>query len=161
MDIYSWFKDLGHSAFINALLALFSFFAAIVAIIISTRTQKRLKQIEEQRERDRLYDRKKARLKAVGIKEIHQDKGCSVYFQVENISDFADAREIEIVLDNININEHPDVYKRQQLEHLGPNSSVRFLLPEKYADVGFSDIIIKWKDDSDEPGYYKTTISFL
>jgi len=53
------------------------------------------------------------------------------------------------------------MYKTQQLNHLGPNSSVRFLLPNQYADVRFSDIIIKWKDDSDEPGYYKTNISFL
>ncbi len=159
MDIYSWFEDTGHSAFINASLAFCAFFASVVAVGVSYVIQGRLKKIEEQRERDRLYDRRKARLKAVGIKEFTPGGGCPVFFQVENISEFAGARTIKIKL---NANEYPNMSLQEQRQCIGPKSSVRILLPtEKYADDIVFNIIIEWEDDSGEPGHYESTISFL
>ena len=155
MGIYSWFEDTGHSAFINALLASLALCVSVAAIIIIRR---RSKKIEEQRERDRLYDRRKARLKAVGIKEFTPGGGCPVFFQVENISEFADARAIKIKL---NANEYPNMSLQRQRECIGPKSSARFLLSEKYADDIVFNIIIEWEDDSGEPVHYKSTISFL
>ena len=159
--IYDWFAGNGHAAFVNVIFVFCSFLVAVVAIIISSRTQTRLKHIEEQRERHRLYDRKKARLRASGIKEIHSKRGCSVYLLIENFSDFASARDIKIKIDGVVYDKHPDTLKAQSLNLLGPNSSVRFLFTEKYADAIFSDIVITWEDDSEESGQYETTVSFL
>ena len=83
--MFEWLADPGHEAFINVLLAATTIGVAVIAIIISNRTKKKLLNIENQREKDRIYQKNKAYLVARGVKELH-NVGCSFYMQIENIT---------------------------------------------------------------------------
>ena len=148
---------------VNVFLSIVTIGVAIIAIIISARTQKKLLNIEDQREKDRIYQKNKAYLVARGIKEFHTC-GSSFYLKIENVS-CAEARDIEVICDNTPVWEHPAIHKgsaEKECKILGPNSFFRYLLIEECKDFTHpKNIEIIWTDDSGEKGRYNSQISYL
>jgi len=161
--MFEWFEDPGHTTFVNALLAVVTIGVAVIAIIISTRTQKKLLDIENQREKDRIYQKNKTYLIARGIKEFHT-VGSSFYLKIENISS-TEAREINVICNNKPVWEHPAIHRgsaEKECKILGSYSFFRYLLIEECKDFTHpKKIEITWTDDSGEKGYYISQISYL
>ncbi len=128
--IFKWFGDPGKVAFADTVISVGSIVVAIIALTISCKTQKQLLKIENRRERDRLYEKKKAYLRACGVKEMHEHGSC-FYIHIENIS-MAEARNLEIFYDEEGkrLWDHPALIRgavKKEMKLIGPKSSIRYL----------------------------------
>jgi hypothetical protein len=163
--IFKWFGDPGKVAFADTVISVGSIVVAIIALTISCKTQKQLLKIENRRERDRLYEKKKAYLRACGVKEMHEHGSC-FYIHIENIS-MAEARNLEIFYDEEGkrLWDHPALIRgavKKEMKLIGPKSSIRYLLTEERGGVVYpTKILVTWTDDSGEEGKYSTDITYL
>jgi hypothetical protein len=157
MNVTDWFGLPGNSEFAASILSLVSLCIAIAAMLTSWKTQKRIVEIEEAREKDRLKDLRKADLIARlvtngGDRLIIENKGS------------AEAREISIQLNGRPLLEFPAFVGNQpEIHKVGPNSSFHYLMAF-YAGLDLinytPEISINWTDDSGEPGAYQTTLTY-
>jgi len=157
MNFADWFGNPGNSEFFASILSLVSLFIAIAAMIISWRTQKRIVEIEEARERDRLKDMRKADLIARFVKDV-ADR-----LIIENKGP-GEAREISIQLNGRPLSEFPAFVGNQpEIHSVGPYSSFHYLMAfciGLESMVYAPEITINWTDDSGEPGVYHTTLTY-
>ncbi len=121
--------------------------------------QKRITQIEESRERDRVTQSRKANLSAK-LQKVEQNS----YRLVINNSGQGTARNVKATLDGMPIMEHPAIChdREEDVLTIGQNSSVSYIMciiniPGKRPPFKFR---VTWDDDSGEPGEYETTITF-
>ena len=135
-----------------------------IAVYISWRTQKRLVDIEDAREKDRLAEKKKANLTANIEKEVlisrNGRKQTNQHFLYIENSGNSEARNIKVNLDGKPLLEHSTILKNtEEITQVGPNSDFRYLLVLSMQGRPPSSIEITWEDDSGEPGKYSTTLT--
>jgi len=163
-DIFKWFGDVGNAAFVASLLSVIAIIVSILAFRKSLKTQNRLVDIEEVREKDRLAEKNKANLTAKIIKEALPRSGSikidtNYYLQIENKGS-SEARDVKVVLDGKPLLEHPTILKNiEEITQVGPNTDFRYLLVLSMQGRPPSNIEIEWEDDSGEPGNYSTTLT--
>jgi len=159
-DVAGWFGLPGNSEFAAFVLSLVSLVIAIVAILTSWKTQKRIVEIEEAREKDRLNDMLKADLIARLVRD-----GTDRYNRliIDNRGP-AEAREISIQVNDRPLSEFPAFMSNQpEIRRVGPYSSFHYLMafsagldPRVYSP----EITINWTDDSGGPGTYQTILTY-
>ena len=163
-SVFNWLGEPGKEEFTSLLLAAAAIAVSIIAICLNRKTQKRLLSIEENREKESDYKKKKALLIARGVKELHSKGGCSFYLILENIGD-AGAREVNVLCDGIPVHKHKAMNTEEPIKEkleIGQNSWVRYLLVTGMKDAPFpNQVEIKWQDDTGEEGYYCTDMSYL
>ncbi len=146
-QLIGWLQDPG-----NLLAAL-----AIWVSLIAWWNSYRIGQIEAARERDRLRERSQAKLSAALV------PSASGYALAISNKGNAEARNIDVTLDGQPVMEHPTVGPMAELNSpvglLGPGSSFRYNLLRTIGEPLPRMIEIKWEDDSNEPGYYRTTLT--
>ena len=154
INLADWFSNPGNSAFTAFVISLVSIFIAAGAMFTSWRTQKRLVEIEEAREKDRLNDMRKADLMARLVKNgrdllIIENKGP------------AEAREISILLNDRSLSEFPAFVRDQsEIHRVGPYSSFHYLMAFHVGVDLSPEITITWKDGSGVPGIYQTILTY-
>jgi heme exporter protein D len=157
-DLLDWFGEAGHAAFAAFAVALGSLVVAMVDLVKSSRTQKRLLTIEEQRERDRLAETQKARLTARIVKEPSRNRTPNYYLEIANNGE-GEAREIRVTLDGAPVMEHRSVVMTgTDITQIGVRSSARYMLAPTQAIRLPRTVELAWVDDSGEPGHYRTTL---
>ena len=145
------------AAIISGLAAL----ASIAAARRSISAQKRLLEIEEQREQDRVSVTRKARFVARIAREGPRPgrKTRDYYLEIENLGQ-SSAHGIEISLDNGPLLDHPTIQeKTEEVRQVGPQSSFRYILAPTQSTRPPQRITIAWDDDSGERGHYETTLT--
>ena len=126
-----------------------------------TEMQKRITQIEEAREQNRVIQSRKANLKA----ELREVKRNSYRLVIEN-SGQGTARNVKATLDGKPISEHPAILFDKETKEdaliIGPHSGISYIMCIT-KDPGTSppfEFKVAWEDDSGEPGKYETTLTF-
>jgi len=162
-QIIEWFSKPGIANFSASILSLLALAVSIVALVISRKNQKRLVEIEEAREHDRLRLLRKANLIAQIKREVlitrHQQSVNQYFLCVDNTGN-AEARDIVILLDGKPLLEHPTILDNtKEIRQVGPNSHFQYLLALNMQAHSPSDVKITWSDDSEEPGSYQTTLT--
>lgn len=163
-EIIEWFRDPAHSAFSAFAVSLAAVVFSFIAWFKSRKMEKKLLEIEEAREEDRLAEKQKANLTAEIITKesprsgsIKIDRKC--YLQIEN-KGLGEARNIKLVLDNKPVMEHPGISKPQsEVKRVGPESKFRHELAVTGGPNVPSYVEITWEDDSGELGFYGTTLT--
>lgn len=164
-EVFKWFKDAGHDAFVASLLSIAAIIVSILAFKKSQKTQNRLVDIEEAREKDRLSEKQKAYLTALIAEEkLSRSVGSRIYRKyylvVEN-KGLSEARKIKLLLADKPALEHPAVQKPQkEVEHIGPQSSFRYEFAQGFMRELPLKAEVTWEDGSGEPGKYTTTLTW-
>lgn len=141
---------------IALLVAIISFWKSDRAQYEANSAQRRLVEIEERREQDRLIRNRQAELTA---SISNADKG-SLKIHIRNSGE-TEARNIQILLDEIPLLEHPAAPKGQSLPNvIGPNSEISFYLALAFGSPTPSGVMIAWDDDSGARRLYRTTLTF-
>jgi heme exporter protein D len=144
------------STWVGIIIAVGSLIVAIVALVVSSRTQKKLVQIEEQREADRLEKSKAAELSA----EIRPTSRGSDRLFITNSGE-CEARNVEVRIGNKPLAEHPAAVKGEEIPKLiGPGSSVSCLLAFSFGCGPPFELEITWDDDSGKGKHYRTTLTW-
>lgn len=154
-QIIEWFRDSAIVSIVQALLAVAALVVSIYAIRKSHRTERRMLEIEEAREKDRLQQANRAFVKA------YVEKGQRTFLVLENSGE-SEAREIELKLDGQPVLQHPVVIKSQP-EHrqLSPKSSVKYIVEPIWGNSINCEIEINWMDNTGEKGNNNNTVTFL
>lgn len=147
---------------ISLIISALSLVIAIIALIVSWRTQKRQIQIQEARETDRITLKKKANLRVhIGRETLNRGMGSfeQYFLYIEN-KGLCDARNIELLVDGKRITEHGSFLKStQEITHVGPESKCRYVLKMPIDTPVPSKAEITWEDDSGQPDKYSTTLT--
>lgn len=133
-----------------------------IAVYISRRTQNRLVDIEDAREKDRLTEKQKANLTARISREplTRGTRSATQYFLYIENSGSSEARDIKINLDGKPLLAHSSILENtEEVTQVGPNSYFRYLLVLSSKGRSPSNIEVTWEDDSGEPGKYSTTLT--
>ena len=133
-----------------------------IAVYISWRTQNRLVDIEEVREKDRLAEKKKANLTVRISRELltRGTRSTTQHFLYIENSGNSEARDIKVNLDGKPLLEHPTILQNtEEITQVGPNSNFRYSLVLSMRGRPPSSIEISWEDDSGELGKYSTTLT--
>jgi hypothetical protein len=161
--LFDWFRDSGQAAFVASLLSFGAIVVSIVALRKSQKTQKRLVEIEEARERDRVAEKQKANLTARIDTEVLTSgtRRVTQYFLCIANEGAGEARAIKVKLDGVPLLKHQTTQPtvKQEIDHVGPKSSFRYKLFTADQLRPPSEIEISWEDDSGEPGKYKTSLT--
>jgi hypothetical protein len=152
-----WFVN-NWQAVVTSLLSVTAIVVSIVAFMKSHRTQRRLVEIEEARERDRLAERQKATL----VARFHREPptmGRRDLLEIENTG-LAAAREVTVLLEGKPILNHPVVVSpRKEITKIGPKSQIQYVLNLPSGGSRSYDVHVAWKDDSGEQREYDTTLT--
>ncbi len=117
--------------------------------------QKRITQIEEAREQDRVIQSRKAYLKA----ELRKNERGSYRLVIKN-SGQGTARNVKATLDGKPILEHPAINPSQQeITLIGPYSEISYIARITFGCRPPFKFKVTWEDDSGEPGEYETTLT--
>lgn len=154
----NWFAETENLALVVAGV---SFLAFIYLGVKNHKLQGRILTLEEARRADEQDLKRKADLVAWTKQETGPRSHRPYwYLYIENNGP-ALARDISIKIDDVPILEHPAFSSNSQkpMRKLGPGGPYRYLFnfSEKTPPVPWS-VVIKWTDDSEERGVYKTTI---
>jgi len=118
--------------------------------------QKRFLEIEETKEHEREKGASRAQLRA-GIVDYGQRNYRLV---VENTGD-CEARNVELKMDGKPFDDHRAAVNGDgKIDHIGPHSNATRLLALTLKCAPPFDFEASWEDDSGEPGYYRTTLTF-
>ena len=151
------------AAWISAGAAVVSVGAAIWATAKGAKAHKasltiqaRLAGIEEARERDRLSQKTKAKLRAVLQRRDPID-----ILRIINDGDAA-ARSVVLTLDGVPFCKHPALSSedQQQIPEIGPQSSFDCPLVITFDSTPPTLAELTWEDGSGVPGRYRTGLSF-
>lgn len=159
--VLNWFDDAGNAALAAVAVSLVSVVVAVVALRKSSRTQRRLLEIEEQREQDRVSETRKARLVAQIVREepAPGQKTRNFYLEITNLGQ-SPAHDIDVSLDDGSVLDHPTMLQRtEEVRQVGSKSSFRYMLAPHMSARLPQNIKIAWQDDSGEPGHYETTLT--
>ena len=135
---------------------------SIFALIKSSRAQleandaqKRIVEIEENRERDRLAATQRAELRA----ELRKTAKSTDRLYVIN-DGTAPARNVVVLLDGKPLSDHPVAVKGDELGAvIGPKSETSCIMGMDMGCAPPFEIEISWEDDSNEPQSYKSTLT--
>lgn len=148
----NWLNEPGN------VLSLIAIVVSVAAWITSWKTQKRLVVIEESRDRDRLKQTRKARIRVELARE-HGEARVPERLRIYNDGE-SDARDLTIKLAGKPVHEHPAVIVTgSEISQVGPRSYVQYMVALTHANFPPWDIEVTWSDDSGEPGFYKSTIT--
>lgn len=152
-----WFKDAGHASLVAAVISIASLVLAAIALVKSSRAQNRALAIEETREADRKRRAQKAQL----VARIAKDEGGSYWLEIANQGE-AEARGVQFTLDGKGPDAHEGLEKRSDEREwrIGPHGTARFLLILTMMERPPYDVVVTWDDDSEEPGEFRTTLTF-
>jgi hypothetical protein len=159
--VLDWFDDSGNAALAAVVVSFVSVIVSVVALRKSSTTQRRLLEIEEQREQDRVTETRKARFVARIVREDPSPgrKTKNYYLEIENLGQ-SPAHDIEIELDNGPLFDHPTMLKgTNEVREVGPHSSFRYMLVPTLSTRPPQSITIGWDDDSGDRGIYRTTLT--
>ena len=161
-EFVEWFRRADKTAIAAFVLSLGACIGSFVAWRKSHNVHKRQVEIEEKRERDRLIEKKKAKLVAEIVREAEvrgRHAGTAHRLRITNKGQ-AEARDIKLTLDGKLMHEHPAILSGVQEVHLlGPGSSAKFPLAITSSRHLPSQVEANWTDDSGEPGHYRTTLA--
>ena len=150
-DMFHWIRL--NSELISLAVSILAIGISVWAYKKSAKTEKRMLEIEEAREQDRLSKQNKAFLTTRLLRE----KGD--YLVIEN-KGYSEARDIKVKIDGKRLLEHPNVLtKQKEILSVGATSSFRYFMTIFDQTPGPFEIEITWTDDSGEPGHYKTTLT--
>lgn len=158
-SLWQCWRDSGVANIVSLLAVAVSVWAILASRRANKRsenTQTRLLVIEESRERDRVLQGRRARLRAT------MESGNRAVFElvVANESDVA-AHNLEITMDGKRLFEHPAFLGRtgvSPLPVLGPRSRISYPLAITSACHPPFGLQIRWQDESGIPGFYETTL---
>lgn len=159
-EVFKWFGDAGNAAFVASLLSITAIIVSILAFRKSLKTQNRLVDIEEAREKDRLAEKNKANLTAkITKEELRRSSTSRIHWQyhlvVEN-KGLSEARDIRIWLDGKQVSDHPAFVKDQEeIFIVGPQSQFKYHIVKPFP----SGIAIAWSDDSGEVSSYRSSLT--
>ncbi|HUU30088.1 MAG TPA: hypothetical protein VM123_19965 [archaeon] len=154
--ILDWLNQ--NTSIIGLLLSLSAIAVSIWAYSKSSKTEKKLLEIEEAREEDRIKQSKKAILMAIIDHEYHRNF-TSFTLQIKNEGE-AEARDVCVKLDEMPLLEHPVIPKTiEEIKQIGPKSVIRYRMAITRGYRKNFEVEITWADDSGEPGFYKTTLT--
>jgi hypothetical protein len=118
-------------------------------------TQRRLLEIEEQRDKERRADATRANLRAE-LRDLG-DYDRRLYI----INDgFAAARDVEITLEGVPLGECEIAYQGSPGTVIGPRTEASCPLAIHDGCQPPFEILITWQDDSGEPREYRSTLTF-
>jgi len=162
-ELVEWFGRADKTALAAFVLSLAACIGSAVAWRKSHNVQKRQVAMEEKRERDRLIEKKKARLLAEIVREDvvrGTHAGTAHRLSITNKGQ-AEARDIKLTIDGKPILEHPAIPHRvlQEFHILGPGSSAQFPVAVTRATHLPWQVEVDWTDDSGEPGHYRTIVT--
>ena len=159
MGTLDWFDDTGNAALAAVAVSFVSVVVSLIALRKSSTTQRRLLEIEEKREHDRVSETRRARFVARIVREPGQNRTPNFYLEIENLGQ-SPAHDIDVSLDGAPVLKHPTMLQRtEEVQQVGPQSSFRYMLaPHSSARLPQS-IQIAWADDSGERGKYETTLT--
>jgi hypothetical protein len=151
------------AAIVANLIAGLALLVSIVAILVSIHanrqanaTQRRLVEIEEGRDRERVAAGRRADLRA----EIREFGLHSERLYVINEGSAA-AHDVADFLDGVALAEHDAAVANDPLSTvIGPRSEASCLLMTTLSCATPFDIRITWQDDSGEPREYRSTLTF-
>ena len=134
---------------------------AIYAVIISRRTQGRLLEIEESRERERLEEKDKAILVAQLVRQgTTRVRDRRALLRIEN-KGCCEARNIVVEIDGAPFLQHEIAFPNQSDPRvIGPGAHFDYQLITHDGTPPSIGVAIGWTDDSDEQGSYRTTLTF-
>lgn len=123
-EIIQWFGDSANAAFATFVVSVAAFVFSVIALFKTKRADKRLLEIEEERESDRKRTASRAQL----IAYVEESGKNSFRLVIENTGE-SEARDIELQLDGMAFEDHQIAIKRDgQVNQLGPHSkAARFL----------------------------------
>lgn len=151
---------------IEAISAIITLASVVVAIWLgvknhrlarkNTDLQKRLVELEEERELDRKKAASKAQLRAT-LENYGQHNYRLV---IENIGN-CEARNIVLQMDGKLFADHPAAMENEgPIRSIGPHTRVTKLLAITMGCAPPFELDITWEDDSGEPRHYRTTLTF-
>lgn len=153
--VLAWLSDPGHQALAALALSIASMIGSIYAWRKSSGNEKRLLEIEESRERDRLEGKSKASLVANLIRE----PGGRDLLKIVNHGG-SEAREILIKFDGQLLEHHPVSFKNQLPPSIvGAHGNASILLAVSKDCAPPYDLEMTWQDDSGQPGAFRTTLT--
>ncbi len=159
------------SAAVAITISILSLLLSASAIVFSIWThdrshklQKRIVCLEEEREKDRQIEKRKAYLTAKIEKEELSRSGTSriyrKYFLVIENKGLSEARNIELLLKDRAVPGNPLLQNvQQEVNHIGPQSSFRYEFSNGFMRELPLPVGIGWQDDSGESGKYQTTLT--
>jgi len=142
------------SFWIGTLIAGSSLIVSIVALCKSSRAQKRILQIEESRENDRLSSLLEANLRA----ESRQRERNSRHLFIVN-EGAAEARHIRVEIDDQPLKDHDLSVGDPMPELVGPRCEISCRVMYDPHRVS-SDVKVVWDDDSGKDRVFRTTVSW-
>jgi len=78
---------------------------------------------------------------------------------IENLGE-SEARNVEVKLDGAPLLEHACIPDNvDEIERIGQHSFIRYPFAVTMGNAGPYEIMIKWKDNTGEPGYYFTSLT--
>jgi len=162
--VFDWLRDSGQAEFLTGVLSLLAIVVSMVAFAKSHRTQKRLVEIEEAREQDRISQSRKAHLTAKIVNEEPPRTATSQvhrkhYLVIENGGPVK-AKDISISLGgkpalDSGLIENP----KEEIGEIEPKSPFRYELRPGLTPNSSLLVTITWKDESGEPGTYSMKLS--
>jgi hypothetical protein len=157
--VFDWLRDSGRAEFLTGVLSLLAVLVSIIAFAKSHRTQKRLVEIEEAREQDRVSRSRKAHLTAKIINEepprtatsqVHRKR----YLVIENAGPVK-AKDISILLGRMSILDSGLIENpSEEICEIEPDSSFRYEFRPGLTRHNPLLVTMTWKDESGEPGTY-------
>ena len=127
-----------------------------VSLVLSYRNQRRIVQIEEQREHDRQLSALKASLRP----ELRKTSSGSCRLYLVN-SGMAAARNVSVELDGKPLCDHPAAVQGSEMPSLvGPNSEVSCALALTFGCNPPFEIEVRWDDDAGAGHVYRGALTF-
>ena len=142
-------------ACLSLLISMCSVGVAVWAHVRHHSLQKRIVDIEEEREQDRKRDATKADLTA----SMGRFPSGGHKLVIKNLGE-SEARDIRVRMDDKPILEHEAVpHNHDEIHSIGPHSEIEYKLGLSSQTGPPFRVEISWSDDSGERGHYKTTVT--
>ena len=166
--VLDWFSEPGYAAFAAFAVAVGSLVVAIVALVKSSRTQKRLLTIEERRERDRVAAQRRAELRVRLERRVRSFESpveerafipSARYYVFLRNEGHAEAREVRVTFDGRK--DIPNVCERPDSNTIRPGEEVRWCLTALRRQRALpSQIEVFWEDGLGEARSYRAPLTF-
>lgn len=150
-------------SYLSTTVSVLSLIVSVIAVGVSWKAQrtsnalqKRVVEIEEQREKNKQLEAEQASI----YPEFRKTGGGSYRLYLIN-SGLAEARNIEVKLDGKPLNEHATAVQGDNVPNcIGPNSEASCLLAISMDCAPPFEIEVRWDDDSDVERIYRGTLTF-
>ena len=150
------------ATWVSIAIALISLLVSIIAMKLGYKAQresnviqKRMVEIEEQRENEKRLDLGQAKLRA----EIRKPASSNCHRLYVMNEGLAEAKNVQVELDDITLEEHPAYASDSIPNFVGPQSEVSCLLAITLNSNPSFDIKIAWDDDISKKRNYHTTLT--